>query len=341
LEDAFLAVLAAPNVASKRWAFEQYDQLVQGQTLASPGGDAAVVRLEGTLKAVAVASDGNGRFGHLDPYLGGAHAVAEAARNVACTGARPLAITNCLNFGNPERPEVMWQFAETIRGIGDTCRTLSTPVTGGNVSFYNESGGSAIWPTPVVGMLGLLEDYRLRLGIGFAEADLVVYLLGATRAELGGSQYAETVLGMVGGVPPALDLDAEGRLIDLLVRAAGSDLLASAHDCSEGGLAVAAAESAIAGDVGVRLGLGSAGLPDHVALFSESASRALVTAWPGRERELERVAEQMGVPFERIGITGGSSIEFEGLFGVPVRDALVVHEGAIPSLMSVRAADQG
>ncbi len=339
LEEAFLAVLGSPNVASKRWAFEQYDQLVQGQTLVPPGGDAAVIRLEGTLKAVAVASDGNGRYGFLDPYLGGAHAVAEAARNVACTGARPLAITNCLNFGNPERPEVMWQFAETIRGIGDTCRTLGTPVTGGNVSFYNESGGSAIWPTPVVGMLGLLEDYRLRLGIGFPDADLLVYLLGATRAELGGSQYAETVLGMVSGPPPALDLDAEGRLIDLLVRAAGADLLASAHDCSEGGLAIAVAEAAIAGDVGVRIGSGSTG--NHVALFSESASRALVTAWPGRERELQRVAEQMGVPFERVGITGGPSIEFEGLFGVSVQDALVVYEGAIPSLMSARATDRG
>ena len=338
LEDAFVTVLGSPNVASKRWASEQYDQLVQGQTLAAPGGDAAVIRLEGTLKAVAVASDGNGRFGFLDPYLGGAHAVAEAARNVACTGARPLAITNCLNFGNPERPEVMWQFAESVRGIGDTCRTLGTPVTGGNVSFYNESGGSAIWPTPIVGMLGLLEDYRLRLGVGFPEADLLVYLLGTTQAELGGSQYAETVLGMVSGVPPVLDLDAEGRLIDLLVRAAGADLLASAHDCSEGGLAVAAAESAIVGDVGVRIELGSAGLPDHVALFSESASRVLVSAWPGRERELERVAEQMGVPFARVGITGGWAIEFDGLFGVPVRDALVIYEGAIPSLMSSRSA---
>jgi phosphoribosylformylglycinamidine synthase subunit PurL len=337
LEDAFLAVLASPNVAGKRWAFEQYDQLVQGQTLVAPGGDAAVIRLDGTLRAVAVSSDGNGRFGLLDPYLGGAHAVAEAARNVACTGARPLAITNCLNFGNPERPEVMWQFAEAIRGMGDACRVLGTPVTGGNVSFYNESGGSAIWPTAVIGMLGRLEDYRLRLSSAFQEPDQLVYLLGATGPELGGSEYAAAVLGMVSGVPPALDLDAEGRLIDLLVRAAAADLLASAHDCSEGGLAVCVAESAIAGGVGVRVSVGGGGLADHVALFSESASRALVSAWPGRERELERVAEQMGVPCERMGITGGAAIEFEGLFSVPVRDALVVYEGAIPSLMAARA----
>ena len=334
LEEAFLAVLGSPNVASKRWVAERYDQLVQGQTVVGPGGDAAVIRVEGTLKAVVVSSDGNGRFGYLDPYLGGAHAVAEAARNVACAGAVPLAITNCLNFGNPERPEVMWQFAETIRGIADACRALGTPVTGGNVSFYNESGGSAIWPTPIVGMLGLLEDHRLRVPSAIPEPDLVVYLLGETRSELGGSEYADVVLGVVGGVPPELDLGAEGRLVGLLVGAASRDLLASAHDCSEGGIAVAAAESAIAGGVGLRIGIHGTGLPDHVALFAESASRALVTAWPGRERDLEALAERRGVPIARVGITGGTAIDFDGLFALPVRDALVVYEGAIPSLMS-------
>ena len=158
MEDAFFAVLGSPNVAGKRWTYEQYDSLVQGGTVVGPGADAAVIRLEGSVRAVAVSTDGNGRYGHLDPYLGGAHAVAEAARNVAAVGAHPLAITNCLNFGNPERPEVMWSFAETVRGIGDACAALGTPVTGGNVSFYNESGGSSIYPTPVVGMVGVLED---------------------------------------------------------------------------------------------------------------------------------------------------------------------------------------
>ncbi|MDQ3991414.1 MAG: phosphoribosylformylglycinamidine synthase subunit PurL, partial [Actinomycetota bacterium] len=209
---SFLRLLASPNVASKRWVFEQYDSLVQGNTVAGPGGDAAIVRMEDSLRAVALSTDGNGRYGHLDPYLGGAHAVAEAARNVACVGASPLAVTNCLNFGSPERPEVMWAFHETVRGMGDACRALGTPVTGGNVSFYNESGDSAVYPTAVVGMLGLLEDYRLAVRAAFGPGQSI-YLLGETFPELGASEYAEAVLGMVSGRPPALDLDREARLV--------------------------------------------------------------------------------------------------------------------------------
>ena len=184
-DEAFLAVLGSPNVASKRWVWEQYDSIVQGGTVMPPGADAALVRIEGTLKALALSTDGKGRFGALDPYLGAAHAVAEAARNVACTGATPLAITNCLNFGNPERPEVMWQFAQSVRGIADACRAFETPVTGGNVSFYNESGSSAIWPTPVIGMLGLIEDHRLAVRGAFTGNGSWIYLLGETFAELG------------------------------------------------------------------------------------------------------------------------------------------------------------
>ncbi|HYU58662.1 MAG TPA: phosphoribosylformylglycinamidine synthase subunit PurL, partial [Actinomycetota bacterium] len=204
LGDAFLAVLGSPNVASKRWVFEQYDSLVQHNTVRGPGGDAAVIRLEERLKAFAVTTDGNGRLGYLDPYLGAAHAVAEAARNLACVGARPLAVTNCLNFGNPERPEVMWQFAEAVKGMGDACRALGTPVTGGNVSFYNEAGDSAIHPTPVVGMLGVLEDYRLMVRSAFPASGLSIYLLGRTLPELGGSEFSDVVLGRVSGRPPAL-----------------------------------------------------------------------------------------------------------------------------------------
>jgi phosphoribosylformylglycinamidine synthase II len=228
--DAFFAVLSSPNVASKRWVWERYDQLVQGGTVCGPGADAAIVRIEGTLKALALASDGKGRYGNLDPYLGAAHAVAEAARNVAVMGATPLAITNCMNFGNPERPEVMWQFSESIRGMAAACTALGTPVTGGNVSFYNESGDSAIWPTPVIGMLGLIEDYRLLVRPGFTAPGLAVYLLGETFAELGGSEFAEVVLGTFAGRPPALALDRERALHQLLIDAAKTDLLASAHD---------------------------------------------------------------------------------------------------------------
>ena len=205
LREAFLTVVTSPNVASKAWIWEQYDSIVQGQTVAGSGSDAAIVRVPGTLKGLALSSDGKGRFGALDPYLGTMHAVAEAARNVAVSGAKPLAITNCMNFGNPERPVVMWQFAESIRGMRDACEALATPVTGGNVSFYNETGDSAIWPTPVIGMLGLLEDHRLRIPTAFPRAGLAIYQLGETFAELGGSEFAEAVLGVVAGHPPALD----------------------------------------------------------------------------------------------------------------------------------------
>jgi phosphoribosylformylglycinamidine synthase subunit PurL len=334
LEDAFYAVLGSPNVAGKRWTYEQYDSMVQGGTLIGPGADAAVIRLEGSVRAVAVSTDGNGRYGRLDPYLGGAHAVAEAARNVAAVGARPLAITNCLNFGNPERPEVMWAFAEAVRGIGDACSAFGTPVTGGNVSFYNESGSSSIDPTPVVGMVGLLEDYRLLIRPGFSSAGLSIYLLGSTHPEIGGSEFADAVLGKVTGAPPALDLEAEARLHEFLQECARQDLLASSHDLSDGGLAVALAESAMAGGVGFTVAAPADGLAPHVALFSESASRILATARDGREGDVEEMAAARGVPITRLGLTGGSRIEFTGLFDVALSDALVVYEGAIPRLMS-------
>jgi phosphoribosylformylglycinamidine synthase subunit PurL len=336
LRDCFVRVLGSPNVASKRWVFEQYDSLVQGNTLGGPDGDAALVRIEGTLRAIALSTDGNGRYGLLDPYLGGAHAVAEAARNVACTGTRPLAVTNCLNFGNPERPEVMWSFAEAVRGMGDACRALDTPVTGGNVSFYNETGDSAVYPTPVVGMLGVLDDYRLRLGTGLAPG-AVVYLLGDTFPELGGSEYAEVVLGRVSGRPPALDLHRERALIDLLVEAAARDVLASAHDCSDGGLAVALAEAAIAGECGFAVAV-PGDLPAHVALFSESASRVVVSVDPAKTGALETLAGDHGVPFARLGETGGPRMVFDDLFEATLDEARRVHEATIPNLMSIRAA---
>jgi phosphoribosylformylglycinamidine synthase len=334
LEEAFFAVLGSPSVASMRWVAEQYDSIVQGGTVVGPGADAAVVRLEGTVKAVALSADGNGRYGRLDPYLGGAHAVAEAARNVASVGARPLAITNCLNFGNPERPEVMWAFAEAVRGISDACLALNTPVTGGNVSFYNESGDSAVYPTPIVGVVGLLEDYRLLVRPGFTAPGLSVYVLGETRPELGGSEFAEIVLGKVSGRPPALDLEAESRLHRLLHEAARSDLLASAHDCSDGGLVVALAECAMAGGVGFTVTLPDGGMAPYVAMFSESASRAVVTAREGSEADLEQLAAVQGIPLMRLGLTGGTRLDVTGHLVVPIQDAMVVYEGTIPRLMA-------
>jgi phosphoribosylformylglycinamidine synthase len=332
LHDALIAVLSSPNVASKRWVFEQYDSIVQGQTIAAETSDAAVVRVPGTLKGIALSSDGKGRFGHLDPYLGAMHAVAEAARNVAVTGAQPLAITNCMNFGNPERPVVMWQFAESIRGMRDACLAFDTPVTGGNVSFYNESGDSAIWPTPVIGMLGLLEDYRLRVPSGFERAGLTIVLLGETFAELGGSEFAEVVLGIVAGRPPALDLDREHALHALLHEAAGADLLAAAHDCGDGGLAVTLAEQAILGGHGFAVSI-PGDLPAHVALFSESASRAVVAVAPERMEALVELASAQRVPLARIGETGGPRVVFDGSFETTVEELRDVYESAIPRLL--------
>ncbi|HET9723441.1 MAG TPA: phosphoribosylformylglycinamidine synthase subunit PurL [Actinomycetota bacterium] len=330
--EAFLAVLGSPNVASMRTVWEQYDSLVQGGTVLGPGGDAALVRIEGTVKALALSTDAKGRFGHLDPYLGAAHAVAEAARNVAMTGARPVAITNCLNFGNPERPEVMWQFAESIRGMADACRALGTPVTGGNVSFYNESGDSAIWPTPTIGMLGLLQDHRLAVRMAFS-AGRSLYLLGETFPELGGSEFAEVALGKVSGRPPDLDLAREAALHGLIAEAAGADLLSSAHDCGDGGLAVTLAESAIAGGTGFAISL-PGDVPWYVTLFSESASRAVVSVTTEDAAALEALAVDHGVPFARIGETGGPRLVFDTLFEVDLADATELSEGAIPRLLA-------
>jgi phosphoribosylformylglycinamidine synthase subunit PurL len=332
--EAFRLVLGSPNVASKRWVFEQYDSLVQGNTVAGPGASAAVLRIEGGLRGVAVSTDGNGRYGYLDPFLGGAHAVAEAARNVACTGARPLAVTNCLNFGNPERAEVMWSFAETVRGMARACDALDTPVTGGNVSFYNETEDSAIYPTAVVGVVGLLDDYRLMLRPGFS-AGHVVFLLGETFPELGGSEYAEVVLGKVSGRPPGLDLDRERALHRLLADGATRDVLASAQDCSDGGLAIALAESAILGDTGFAVTM-PGDLPAHVALFSESASRAVVSVPPERIEAFEALAQEHRVSFVRLGETGGPRMVFDDVFETTVAEARDLYEGSIPRLLSAQ-----
>ncbi|TMK59895.1 MAG: phosphoribosylformylglycinamidine synthase subunit PurL [Actinobacteria bacterium] len=302
LTEAVLTVLTAPNVASKRWAFEQYDRVVQGNTIAGPDSDAAIVRVAGTLKGLALSTDSKSRFGRLDPFLGAVHAVAESARNVAVTGATPIAITNCLNFGNPERPEVMWELTESIRGIRDACLAFETPVTGGNVSLYNESGGSAIWPTPVIGMLGLLEDYRLRVPSSFPRPGLAIYLAGETFAELGGSEFAEGAV------------------------------LASAHDCGDGGLVIALLEAAIGGGHGFAVAL-AGDLPSHVALFSESASRAVVSVEPGDEEALVRLAAKHAVPVARLGETGGPRALVEGLVDVPVDDLRDAWETAIPRLL--------
>ena len=290
LRTALLAVLGSPDAADKGWVTEQYDRYVRGDTVLGTPHDAGLLRIdEESGRGVALATDGNGRYCQLDPYAGTQLALCEAHRNVAVTGAKPLAVTNCLNFGSPEDPGVMWQFAEAVRGLADGCLTLGTPVTGGNVSFYNQTGGVPIQPTPVVGVLGVHADVRRRVRSGFAAAGASVVLLGATRDEFGGSLWAWVTHRHLGGQPPAVDFGAELALAEVLVAAGNRGLLASAHDLSDGGLAVALAESCLAGGIGLSVTL--PGDP-FVALFSESAARAVVEVRPGAEAEFGLLCAQ-------------------------------------------------
>jgi phosphoribosylformylglycinamidine synthase subunit PurL len=311
---ALLALLASPTVASKRWVYRQYDHMVRTNTINMPGLGAGVVRIKGTDRALALSVDGNGRYCYLDPYRGAMLAVAEASRNVACAGARPLGATNCLNFGNPERPGIMWQFAKAVEGIGTACRALNVPITGGNVSLYNETDGTAIYPTPVIGVVGLLEHADRVVSRRFRESGDAIVLLGVDRGELGGSEYLKIVHKLVRGVPPLLDLEAERALQALLVTLADEGLARSAHDCSDGGLAVTVAECCfdtfgIGANISVDAAQTASGATSvATALFSESATRVIVSVAP---TELARVIERAAaakVPAAVIGQTGGNRL---------------------------------
>jgi phosphoribosylformylglycinamidine synthase II len=303
IEGALELLLDHPNIASKRWVYEQYDSTVQAGTVLPPGSDAGVIRVPGTDFGLAVSVDCNSRLVALDPYEGGKAAVAEAARNVACTGAIPLGITNCLNFGNPEKPDVFYQFREAARGIGDACRAFGTPVTGGNVSFYNESPAGAIDPTPTIGMVGLLPSVEDRIASYFDSPRDEVYILGETSGILGGSAYWAEVCDFVGGYAPAVDLESELRLQRFLAAAAEQQLLRSAHDCSEGGLAVALAEAVIGGpyvpgSLGADLDLTgyAPDVPVDGLLYGEDGARAVVSCAPPSSRFLIALANEHGVP---------------------------------------------
>jgi phosphoribosylformylglycinamidine synthase len=287
-----------------------------------------VIRVDdGTGLGVAVSTDGNGRFAKLDPYVGAQLALSEAYRNVAVTGARPLAVTDCLNFGSPEDPDVMWQFAEATRGLADACLALGVPVTGGNVSFYNQTGDTAINPTPVVGVLGVVDDVRSRVPMGFAAPGEVVLLLGETRDELGGSEWAHHVHGHLGGLPPRVDLAAEIALGSLMAAATG--VVTAAHDVSDGGVAQALAEMALRRGVGATVALDG---DPFVALFSESVARAVVAVPADRVAELEGLATTYGVPVARLGSTGGDALVVDGLFDVPLDELRTAHERTLPAL---------
>jgi len=326
--DVLLRLLDHPPIASKHWVYEQYDSTVQAGTVIGPGGDAGVIRIRGAEFGLAVTVDCNNRYVLLDPYEGGKAAVAEAARNIACTGARPLGITDCLNFGSPERPSVFYQFTQSCRGIAEACRALDTPVTGGNVSFYNESPAGAVDPTPVVGMVGLLSRADRAVPSHARAAGDVVFALGETRAELGASQLWEALYGFVGGQPPRVDLAVERRLVDYLVAAAERGLLRSAHDCSQGGLGVALAEVAMGGPYedtgfGLEVDLTACGsqLPAPELLFSESHGRAVVTCQPERATAALALAQELGVPAQRLGTVAGRG----GAVRLRLRDATVEH----------------
>jgi phosphoribosylformylglycinamidine synthase II len=330
LRGTLLRLLGSPGLADKRWVTQQYDSRVRGNTVLAMPEDGGLVRVdEETGLGIALATDGNGRYCALDPYQGTQLALAEAYRNVAMTGARPVAVTNCLNFGSPEDPGVMWQLAEAVRGLADGCKVLGVPVTGGNVSLYNQTGATPIHPTPVIGVLGVHQDVRKRVAAGFTADDAPVALLGTTAAEFGGSAWADVVHQHLGGRPPAVDLEAERRLADLIAAAAAGGLLASAHDLSNGGLAVALAEACLLGGRGCAVTL--PGDP-FTALFSESSARALVSVAAGRETEFAALAESHGVPATVIGRTGGARLTVEGTFQIPLTELREAWTSPLPAI---------
>jgi len=322
LRATLLQLISSANLCDRSWVTDQYDRFVLGNTVLAQPEDAGMVRLdESTSRGIALSVDGNGRYTRLDPYAGAQLALAEAYRNVATTGARPLAVTNCLNFGSPEDPAVMWQFSETTRGLADGCFTLGTPVTGGNVSFYNQTGETAILPTPVIGVLGLIDDVTRRTPQGFSTDGALIYLLGETRNEFGGSEWAHVVHGFLGGRPPVVDFARERLLADVLINASRDGLIDSAHDLAEGGLAQALVEACLRRGVGARIVL-PAWLDPFVALFSESTGRAIVSVPRSEEVRFTDMCSARKLPAERIGVVDllATELEIQKHFSVPLRE---------------------
>jgi len=335
LNEALLSLLGSENVCSRQWATRLGAEVASDRVVMGPGNDAAVVRIgdDDSTRAIAISSDCNGRYTYLNPYRGAQIALAEAARNVTCVGGEPAAITDCLNFGSPEKPEVFWTFHQAVSGLADGCKTLGIPVISGNVSFYNESAGEAIYPTPVVGLVGLLDSTDEICSADFKDYGDVVILVGETAHELGGSEYLNTIYKVVGGEIPQLDLELECDVQNVVRRMIRQDLVKSAHDCSEGGIAVALAESAIAGDIGATVVLDD-DLADHASLFSETQSRIVITCAPD---DAEKVLEELNharVPYSVIGEVGGDRLIIDNAIDLPVHECARVHQGALEEMMA-------
>ena len=335
LRETLLRMIASPQLCSRRWIVEQYDRYVRGNTVLAEHADAGVIRIdEETGRGIALATDASGRYTQLDPYTGAQLALAEAYRNVATTGATPKAVTNCLNFGSPENPAVMWQFQQAVRGLADGCAALGIPVTGGNVSFYNQTGTTPILPTPVVGVLGVIDDVHRRIptGIGLEPGETLI-LLGDTHDEFDGSIWAQVVGDHLGGVPPKVDLERERLLADILVAGSRDGMISAAHDLSEGGLAQAVVEAALAGETGCRIILPD-GADPFVALFSESAGRVLVAIPRTEEPRFTKMCTARGLPWVRIGVVdqGSDSVEVQGQFAVTLAELRETFEATLPAL---------
>ncbi|MGH7228141.1 MAG: AIR synthase related protein, partial [Nitrospiraceae bacterium] len=303
-----------PTIASKAWVYQQYDHMVRTNTLVRPGSDAAVIRIKGTNRALAMTTDGNGRYCVLNPYVGASIAVAEAARNLVCSGAQPIGLTDCLNFGNPERPDIMWQFILCIEGIKDTCEALSIPVVSGNVSFYNETNGLSIYPTPILGMVGLIEPADRVMTQWFKQAGDTIILLGTTKEDLGGTEYLRVIHHREQGTPPVFSPETEKTVQACVLKLIREGLVQSAHDCSDGGLAVTLAESCLshpAKALGAVVRLSPHRLRQDSLLFGESQSRVVLSVTPAQVEAVLRIARELGMPAEVIGTVGGERLVIE------------------------------
>lgn len=337
LNAALLKILDSPTVASKEWIYHQYDHMVRTNTTVLPGSDASVIRIKDTKKSIAISVDCNSTYCYLDPYEGAKIAVAEAARNIACSGAEPLSITNCLNFGNPMNPEIFWQLKKCIEGMRDACVAFETPVSGGNVSLYNQNPKGAIDPTPTIGMVGLIEGYEPVTSFFKKEGDMII-LLGESKEELGGSEYLKTIFNVKSGIVPRLDLQEARRLVDLLISLSKNGLLRSAHDCSEGGLAVTLAESCIlekGREIGAVIEDAVGNLSREAYLFGETQSRVVISVDPKRLKEVHDMIESYRVPHKKIGKVGGSSLKINSLIQVPVAVLTATWRNAIKRRMDI------